>query len=284
MDLTVKEMFSLGKEVLKTSGYEVYEADAQTLLGHVLNMDRAKLFLHGDTIVENEQRIRYEENLNRVAAGEPLQYVMGEAYFMGHRFAVDPSVLIPRPETELLCEMAIMAAQVTYEKPDILDLCTGSGALAISIALAVQTANITASDISEAALDTAKTNAKALLTSPDITFFHSDLFENLPDKRYDLIVTNPPYISKEDLNGLPVEVRRYEPQVALDGGDDGLDFYHRIANEAGKFLKPGGMLLAEIGCDQGQQIKAAFEAAGFSEISIFKDLTGRDRIVKAMLF
>lgn len=281
MGLTVRELIALGKGVLHASGYECFETDAETLLGHVLELDKAGLFLSQNTPVDDEHHTQYEMLLNRVAGGEPLQYVMGEAYFMGHRFFVDSTVLIPRPETELLCEMAISELSACA-KASVLDLCTGSGALAVSISLAIETADLTASDISEGALLTANANASALGVSSRINFCKSDLFDEIPDTQYDLIVTNPPYIRTSDMADLPTEVRCHEPAGALDGGVDGLDFYNRIATGAGRFLKPGGTLLAEIGCDQGLQVKAAFEAAGFSEVFISKDLAGRDRVVRAV--
>ena len=282
MDRTVKELISLGKGVLHASGYDCFETDAERLLEHVIGMNKAELFLnHAKTIDEEKQKL-YEALVDRVAGGEPLHYVMGEAYFMGHCFKVNPHVLIPRPETEVLCEMAIRELSACDRDTNVLDLCTGSGALAVSIALAVEKSNLTASDISEEAMATAEANAKALGVSSRIDFIKSDLFDELAGREYDLIVTNPPYIRKSDMANLPTEVRDHEPLLALDGGIDGLDFYNRIAKDSVNYLNAEGILLAEIGCDQGAQVKAAFEAAGFSEVSISKDLSGRDRVVRAV--
>ena len=282
MDRTVKELIALGKGVLHASGYECVETDSETLLGHVLGMNKAELFLNHAKAVDEEKQKLFEKLVDRVAGGEPMQYVMGEAYFMGHRFSVNPDVLIPRPETEVLCEMAIRELSAYDRATSVLDLCTGSGALAVSIALAVEKAHLTASDISTGALTTAQANASALSVSSRIDFIKSNLFDELTGRTYDMIVTNPPYIKTSELANLPSEVRDHEPEVALDGGTDGFDFYNRIVNEASSFLACGGTILAETGCDQGLQVKAAFEAAGFSEVSISKDLAGRDRIVRAV--
>jgi release factor glutamine methyltransferase len=288
-----KELLARGKDILLAAGDAFSETDAEILLCHVCGADRARLFLDRTAEVSEEQRARYLNFAERVAAGEPVQYVTGEAYFMGHLFAVDPAVLIPRPETEILCEMAIgvltaCGGSGSPRVPRVLDLCTGSGALAVSIALAVPDVRLTASDISGKALTVARANAQALGVSDRIAFVRSDLFEafvsqgKAPSQRYDLIVTNPPYIRTEDIAGLPPNVRCHEPVSALDGGTDGLGFYRRIAAEAGDFLAEGGTLLAEIGADQGADVKAALKAAGFLEGSVFQDLAGRDRIVRAI--
>ncbi|MDR0875926.1 MAG: peptide chain release factor N(5)-glutamine methyltransferase [Clostridiales Family XIII bacterium] len=284
----------------------ISQHNKELLLCYVLGIDRAGLFLrqsNGEKL-DGADRARYEGLASRVLAGEPVQYVTGEAYFMGHRFAVDPAVLIPRPETEVLCDMAIRdltalaRARASASMPAgegapalcVLDLCTGSGALAVSIALAVPEARVTASDISADALSVARMNAQELGASDRIHFLKSDLLADLHGRdgdgapvRYDLIVTNPPYIPTGDIADLQREVRDHEPMTALDGGTDGLDFYRRIAAEAGGFLADGGTLLAEIGWDQGAQVKAALEAAGFFEVSVFQDLAGRDRIVRAAI-
>jgi release factor glutamine methyltransferase len=276
-----RELLEAGKDILRGAGNESFGIGAELLLCHVLGTDKISLFLNPLTEVNDVSCAQYLDLVRRVAAGEPLQYVTGEAYFMGHRFAVSPAVLIPRPETEVLCGLAIQHLKSFggASAPAVLDLCTGSGALAISIALAVPAAHLTASDISPRALAVARANADALGVSARIDFRESDLFADLPPS-YDLIVTNPPYIRSGDIPGLPREVR-CEPALALDGGADGLAFYRRIAAEAGAFLTDGGTLLAEIGWDQEADVKAAFEAAGFSDLLILKDLTARDRIVRA---
>jgi release factor glutamine methyltransferase len=274
----------------------ISQHNKELLLCHVLGIDRAALFLRRSNEDElcGADRARYERLASRILDGEPLQYVTGESYFMGHRFAVNPAVLIPRPETEVLCDMAIRELTALAEgskEPRILDLCTGSGALAISIALAVPKAHLTASDISADALAVARMNAQALGAAARIHFIKSDLFADLQDennagaprKCYDMIVTNPPYIPTSDIADLQIEVCGHEPFLALDGGADGLDFYLRIATDAGAFLTDGGILLTEIGADQGAQVKATLEAAGFLEVSVFQDLAGRDRIARAVI-
>ncbi|GHU62332.1 release factor glutamine methyltransferase [Clostridia bacterium] len=278
---TRKELLSLAKDILQAAGDEFFETDAEILLCYVLDTDRIRLFLDQLEAVSEEDCLCILDLAGRVATGEPVQYVTGEAYFMGYRFAVNPTVLIPRPETEVLCEIAIDLLTSHGGASRVLDLCTGSGVLAVSIARAVPNARLTASDISADALAVARANALTLGVSDRITFVCGDLFSAI-DVNFDLIVTNPPYIRTGDLPGLPPHVRCHEPGQALDGGVDGLDFYRRIATEAGVFLTNGGTLLAEIGCEQGADVKAALKAAGFFEVSVFKDLTGRDRIVRAV--
>jgi release factor glutamine methyltransferase len=287
---TIQKLLPAGMDILCSAGDENYETDAELLLCFVLGVDKLKLFLNQYLEVTDESYARYRELLRRVADGEPLQYVTGESYFMGHRFAVGPAVLIPRPETEVLCDLAIRILRERAEAaaPRVLDLCTGSGALAISIALALPSVQLTASDISPAALAVARANAEALGASARIVFASGDLFDGLAlpgeegGERYDMIVTNPPYIRTDDISGLSREVRDHEPLQALDGGVSGLDFYHRIAPAAGRYLTAGGILLTEIGWDQGTEVKAALSAAGFSEVKVMQDLSGRDRIVGAI--
>ena len=255
--------------------------DDEALLCFLTGMDRKELFFNRDLQLSDEQTEEYKALLRRRAAGEPLQYITGEQYFMGHRFSVDPSVLIPRPETELLAEKAIRYIG-DHDVCNVLDLCTGSGVLAISIALACPQVMVTASDVSAQALALAEKNAGTLGAQDRVEFVISDLFSEISNK-YDLIVTNPPYIKTEDLNSLQIEIKDHEPISALDGGRDGLDFYRRIAAEARSFMSPGACLMTEIGADQSEAVSLLFYESGFACIETFKDLNSLDRFISAVI-
>ncbi len=207
------------------------------------------------------------------AEGMPLWYVTGDAEFYGYTFKVDNRVLIPRPETEELCEYAL---SLIKEGDRVLDLCTGSGAIAITLAKK-SSATVYASEVSEGALELSTQNAE--LNQASVQFIHSNLFESIEGK-FNLIISNPPYIPTADINGLDEEVKDYEPILALDGGVDGLDFYRLIAKEAGEYLEDGGLLLMEFGIGQAQDIANLLEE-GFTEIEIRKDISGKERIIKA---
>jgi len=309
--LTSGELLSSGEKILTAAGAEEHSVDAEELLCFVLSIDKATLFLNRAAEARWEQSEAFFALIDRRALGEPLRYITGEQYFFGHRFSVNPSVLIPRPETELLAEKAILYLRAREGAKTALDLCTGCGALAVSIAKACPHIRVTASDISEDALSVARTNAAALGVSDRIYFVNSDLFGALTyhanhgdgafdryhgdgafdryhgdgtfDRpEYDLIVTNPPYISTGELAGLAREIRDHEPLSALDGGADGLDFYRRIAKDAPGFLRDGGALMTEIGYDQGEAVSALFIASGFTCVELFKDLNGLDRILTAV--
>ena len=281
MGLTARSLFLIGEGKLKDLHAGEYGADAETLLGFLTGMDRKELFLNRDLEISDEQVSEFMTLLNRRANGEPLQYITGEQYFMGHRFSVDPSVLIPRPETELLAEKAIHYIN-GHGAETVLDLCTGSGILAISIALACPEVKIIASDVSAQALALAKRNAEALCVSDRVEFAESDLFSAIKEK-FDLIVTNPPYIRTEDLDGLQREIKDHEPMDALDGGQDGLDFYRRIAAEARSYMCPGACLMTEIGADQAEAVSYLFGESGFADIEVCKDLNSFDRFLTAVI-
>jgi len=275
----IKDLLSEGEKILLAAGLENCRGDAETLLGHETGMDKKDLFLNRDSEVDDKCKKSYFELIRRRASREPLQYITGEQYFMGHRFSVDPSVLIPRPETEILAEKVIEYLRARNDAKTVLDLCTGSGALAISIAIACPDLKVTASDVSPEALAVAKRNANELGVSSRVSFIESDLFAACTEK-YDLIVTNPPYIRTGDLAGLAREISAHEPLSALDGGDDGLDFYRRIAEDARAHMSEEACLMAEIGADQAEDAAAVFSAAGFTVIEIIQDLSNRDRIIR----
>ncbi len=215
--------------------------------------------------------------LARRAAGEPLQYILGEQDFFGLRFRVDGRVLIPRPETEILCEKALDFLR-TRPGMKALDLCAGSGALAVTLALRCPDAEVWACDISPDALEVAGENARRFGAA--VRFAQGDLFAPLSGERFDLIVSNPPYVARSDLDKLQPEVRR-EPVLALDGGPDGLDFYRRIAREAPPHLHEGGRILLEVGAGQAEAVASMLAARNFLPDEILRDLSGIPRVVCA---
>jgi release factor glutamine methyltransferase len=220
-----------------------------------------------------EQVTEYESILSKRAEHVPLQYITGEQEFMGILFHVNDAVLIPRQDTETLVEEAL---KVIRPGMKVLDMCTGSGCILISILKNIVDVEGYGYDISKQAINVAKENAK--LNHVNATFERSDLFEDVSDT-FDVIVSNPPYIPTDVISGLMPEVAMYEPMQALDGKEDGLHFYRRIIADASKYLKPDGKLLFEIGHDQGESVPKLMKDAGFKEVRVIKDLAGNDRVV-----
>lgn len=257
---------------LDRAGASDARLDAEWLLAEATGVPRLMLLIDAAAPVDDAAASRFAALLDRRAAGEPLQYVLGEAAFMGRPFAVDARVLIPRPDTETLCMAAIERIRPGMR---VLDIGTGSGALAVTLALACPEASVTAVDISDGALAVARANAARHGAS--VAFVRSDLFTSLEDAWYDRIVSNPPYIRAGDLETLQAEVRR-EPTLALDGGADGLDFYRRIAEALPAHLTKGGALLLEVGDGQAADVVALLRGH-FKEISTLRDLAGLERVV-----
>lgn len=273
--MTVREALRLAEEMLQSAGVPDARLDAEYLLAGVLDAPRLLVVASGETPLTDTRAEQYFALIARRQGREPLQYILGTQPFMGCSFCVDERVLIPRQDTETLCEQALLNAPETGA---VLDLCTGSGALAVVIKKAAPGLLVCASDISEAALSLAQKNAEE--NGADIDFRRGDLFAPFPGERFDMIVSNPPYIPTEDLSALQEEVKR-EPVLALDGGADGLSFYRRIAGEAPAHLTDSGILLLEIGCDQAKAVCALLTDAGFSGLRVIRDTAGRDRVVIA---
>ncbi len=275
----------LSEDYLAAQGVEDAPVDALLLLEYVTGMTRAEYLAHREQNMTSRQRDAYVGLIRQRGSHIPLQYLTGEQDFMGLKFQVNEQVLIPRQDTETLAETALeqitssAGARETYR---ILDLGTGSGCLAVCIAkLAGTKVEILASDLSEKALALARENADRLLRGEfrsRIQFVKSDLFDQVGQKKFDMIVSNPPYIRTEDLAGLEKEVREHEPVMALDGGADGLMFYRRIIPEGMAHLSPGGWLLLEIGCDQGEAVGDLMRRNGYTGTEVRKDLSGRDRV------
>lgn len=244
--------------------------------------DRAQLYT-GDYEADDEDIKLFHEALDSYARGIPVQYITGEAEFMGFDFDVNPSVLIPRPETEILVERSLaLIEREGMAEPLILDLGTGSGAIAVSLTKLSPSCKIIASDVSEEALEVGRENAAANGVSDRIEFILSDFFERIPEKeKFDLVISNPPYVPSEDYDSLPLEVRS-EPRIALDGGLKGLKFYRKIISESAKRLKAGGYLVLEIGYGQSTAIRGLIKSAGsYRDAEILKDYNNIDRVVFA---
>lgn len=271
--MTYREAISMGEQMLKEQGIADARTDAWLLLAMACKIDRNFYYLHMNEDIIEEQQQEYASVLKKRAERIPLQYITGEQEFMGHRFLVNSNVLIPRQDTEVLVEEAL---KIIRPGMDVLDMCTGSGCIIVSILKNVSEVNAVAVDISKQALNVAKENAK--LNEVMVRFETSDLFEHIKGT-FDVIVSNPPYIRTEEITKLMPEVRDFEPFGALDGKEDGLYFYRKIVEEGQNYLKPGGYLLFEIGYDQGEEVSALMQQAGYSEIRVIKDLAGLDRVV-----
>ncbi len=262
--------------------------DAELLLAYVLGLERIQLYVQFDRPLDKEELAEYRELVRRRAAHEPVAYILGQKEFWSLTFKVSPKVLIPRPDTEVLVETALKTLKAYRNtQPLILDLATGSGNIIISLAKELPQARLSASDLSEAALETARENARAHGVADRITWYCGDLFNCLLKIKgqVDLLVSNPPYIAERQLAALQPEVRDFEPRQALAAGSDGLDIYRKIAAQAGKWLKKGAWLCLEIGAEQAAAVKRLLSDSGqFDKIQITKDYAGLNRVVSAQRF
>ena len=259
--------------------------ESEFLLMHVLDCRRHELFLNARRLLSQREYTLLREAVARRLKREPVQYIFGEAEFRGRAFKVTRAVLIPRPETELLVEEALKEApSFGPGSLTVIDLCTGSGCIAVSAALDMG-CEVFATDISEKALDIAKENAQRLGAAQRVSFLCGDLFAPIPEKlkgRAHMVLTNPPYITEKDMGSLAPEVKDFEPRQALYGGSDGLDIIRRILTDGPEYLTPGGLLLMEIGYDQSEAAsKLAGDSGGYDHIEILKDYAGIGRILKA---
>jgi release factor glutamine methyltransferase len=278
--LTLGEALNKGAALLNAAGIETPVLDAALLLSDILNLDRTGLVLAGPDPLSNSAWGRFERALERRRAGECVAYILGRKEFRSLEFAVTPDVLVPRPDTETLVETALSQIDALPFPPPItlLDLCTGSGALAISLKHERPALSVWASDISGKALAIARENAARLLTEP-ITFIESDLFDRIGGElRFDLMVSNPPYVPSAVIGALAREVRG-EPRIALDGGEDGLGIIRRIIEGAPKRLRPGGTLLMEADPSQMDAIAGILASRGFVGIQRYRDLSQQPRVI-----
>ncbi len=276
--MNYRECFEKGKGALADAGIEEAALDARLLLEHICGTDRNTLLVHGDRTVSPEEEKQYLDAVERRSRRIPLQQITGQQEFMGLPFWVNSNVLIPRQDTEVLVEEVL---KHTHDGMQILDMCTGSGCILISILHYSNDCEGLGVDVSSPALEVAEENAERLLsgrTGVSARFLQSDLFEAV-DGKYDILVSNPPYIRSAVVDTLMPEVKDYEPRIALDGEEDGLVFYRRILSDCKKNLKKGGMLFFEIGYDQAEAVKGMMEQAGFLEVTVKKDFGGLDRVV-----
>lgn len=279
--MTYSEVFKLGIEELNSVGIDEAESDMRLLLSYLLDADRGFMFMHSEDTVPDEKVQEILKAIEHRKTRVPLQHITGYQNFMGLEFKVSKDVLIPRFDTECLVEEAML---VCGDGDKVLDVCTGSGCILISLMNYKNGIEGYGIDISEAALSVAKDNSRRLCKPDDNPqFIKSDLFDELDEKEFDIIVSNPPYIRTEVIDTLMSEVKDYDPMIALDGGTDGLDFYRKIAAKAPDFLKKGGWLLVEIGYDQGEEVKSLFEENGFNTVKIIKDLAGNNRVVSGRI-
>jgi len=274
--MTILEAVRLGEQTL--AQVPDSRIDAELLLGGVMGMKRLALCLNPARELTDAQEKNYLSALRLRAGRRPLQYILGTQCFYGCELRVDESVLIPRPETETLCERTLTCME-GFRLPKVADVCTGSGAIAVAVKKNRPDAEVWATELSEEALRVARENARR--NAAEIRFLQGDLLSPLQTQRFDIIVSNPPYIKTAELSTLQPEVRR-EPRMALDGGEDGLRFYRRLAKEAPEYLKRGGRILLELGDGQAGAVTAIFAGTRqFDAICVHKDLFGKQRVLEA---
>ncbi len=273
--ITCREALGQAVKSLTAASVPEAEVDAWYLFEHVTGMNRADYFLNAEEPMREEWQQELTRLLQLRSERIPLQYITGSQEFMGYSFLVSPATLIPRQDTEVLVEQVSRVA----EGKKVLDLCTGTGCILLSLAKMCRLSRAVGTDISAEAVETAKKNAECLQVGAE--FFCGDLFEAVPKDRFDIIVSNPPYIPSAVIDTLMPEVREHEPMSALDGDVDGLKFYREICKNASKYLNRQGQIFFEIGCEQAADVSALLEEAGFENIRVIKDLAGLDRVVCA---
>ncbi|WP_027207830.1 peptide chain release factor N(5)-glutamine methyltransferase [Butyrivibrio fibrisolvens] len=266
---------------LKEAGVPEYQLDARLLLEYVCGTDYNTLLVHGDRDVSPEEEKKYNELIEKRASRVPLAYIVGYQEFMGLTFDVNENVLVPNQDTETLAEEALRELS---DGMRFMDLCTGSGCVALSILNYTNDTSCVMTDISDKAIEVATGNRDRLGFSDRAEIVKTDLFPQDDDKKFDMIVSNPPYIRTDVIATLPPEVGKGEPYIALDGGQDGLIFYRRIIENAPKWLYTSGWLMMEIGYDQGDAVACLMKDGGFHEVEVIKDLGGNDRVVRGCLY
>lgn len=272
-----KEAYEMGIARLTETGFEEAKSDTLLLLDGICHVSRNDILLHGEEVLEDSQAQAFTEALARRCEHIPVQYITGVQNFMGLDFMVNENVLIPRFDTEILVEEVM---KELHDGFSILDMCTGSGCILLSLLHYSNNCIGTAVDVSEKALAVAKRNSENL--GLNANFIQSDLFEKVSGT-YDIIVSNPPYIRSDVIPTLMEEVKDHEPMLALDGREDGLYFYRKIVEESPEFLVNGGMLFFEIGCDQGEAVSRLMNENGFRNVQVVKDYAGLDRVVFGVL-
>ncbi len=281
MELKIKSVLKYAASLLRESGCLSPQLDAELLLAFLLHKERSYLFMYPEKEIPLSVYHHYLALIEKRKKGKPVAYITGNQEFMKLDFFVNESVLIPRPDTEILIEKIIETVKGNPQSIRILDLGCGSGAISVSLACYLPDAFVCSTDISPEAIRIAQINASNHNVNNQVTFLCGDLFAPVKNK-FDIIVSNPPYIPTKDIDTLQAEVSNHEPRKALDGGEDGLEFYRRIISEAPEYIKNTGYLFLEIGYDQARDISSLLaERKKYSNIEIFKDLAGRNRVVKA---
>ena len=276
--LTYRQMSHNGAVILADAGITDAEYDSFALLEYITGMDRTAYILNGSKSVPEDIAERYDAVIDRRSSHIPLQHITGQAWFYGRGFNVNSDVLVPRQDTEVLVSEAL---KVINAKDSVLDMCTGSGCIIITLALEKKLGRALGADISEAALKVASGNREKL-GADDVTFVKSNIFSDInvnDDELFDVIVSNPPYIATGEIETLTEEVRIHDPYIALDGLEDGLHFYREITQQSMNYIKSGGWLLYEIGCTQAHDVSDIMSEYGYSNIKVIKDLAGLDRVV-----
>ena len=277
--ILIKDLIAKASEKLKKAEVTDYVIDSRLLAEYVFHIDYYKLLVHPDMETDVKNAQIYNQLIEERAAHIPLQHLTGNQEFMGINFKVNENVLIPRQDTEILVEEVIKYINSQERKVKVLDMCTGSGCIAISIDKLCDNAQVVGADISKKALEIAEINNKE--NSAGVDFIESDLFENIKEC-FDVIVSNPPYIESEKIEKLMPEVRDFEPRIALDGTKDGLEFYRNICNNLSRYLKEQGAVFFEIGYNQGRSVSKILNEQGFEKVKIIKDYSQNDRVVFAL--
>jgi len=281
----ISDLLNVTADHLEKNSFENARLNAERLLAHTLGLSRIDLYLNFDRPLNKTELERFREKVQRRLRHEPLQYITGETEFFSLTFKVNPHVLIPRPETELLVETVIQYHQEAFRNKKnmrVFDLGTGSGCVAVAIAGNIEDAQIVAVDVSAEAIDTAQENARLNGVEDRIDFVTGDAFTIFADnsERMDVIVSNPPYVAASEFDDLPEEIRNYEPDIALKDGRDGLEFYRKIAESAPELLAPAGMVAVEVGMGQAPQVQEMFSQNQVSSVEIINDLNGIQRVVR----
>ncbi|MFO7569823.1 MAG: peptide chain release factor N(5)-glutamine methyltransferase [Smithellaceae bacterium] len=278
--MMIRDLLHQSAERFDAAGNESARLDAEVLLAHCLRCERVWLLTHPEQIVPDDRLTEFQAMVVRRLAREPIAYITRQKAFWTFVLEVNPGVLIPRPDTEVLVEEALaVCADAGWAAPRVLDIGTGSGAIALALAAQLPDADVTATDISPVALDTARRNARACGLEHRICFVEGDLFEPV-EGLFDLIVSNPPYIGREEYETLPDGVRAFEPRGALLAGQTGLEFYEKLVYQARSLLTQEGRLLLEIGATQGEALQALLAQAGYDHIGIRADYAGWPRVIR----
>lgn len=279
---TIRRVLTWASDDFKKRGFESPRLEAEILLGSILGVDRVRLIVDATRPLSDDELGAYRSVIQRRREGEPSAYILNQREFFGREFYVDSRVLVPRPDTETLVEVALHRTRHRYLDGRALDLCTGSGCVALSFALERRTWKVTATDLSEEALRVARKNALRLGALWGVRFLPGDLFGAvLEEERFELITANPPYISPSEIETLDRGVRDFEPRLALDGGRMGLEFYPKIAAGALRQLVPGGVLAIEVGAGQASSVAEILTGLGYEALETAKDYGGHERVVSA---